>query len=83
MPSLRDQLRDVIAEIGEIDQLDSITDDADLYQDLGLDSMQGLEIILEIEKRFSLTVPEEALQKIRSLADVVQLAKDLGAGGDD
>lgn len=83
MPSLRDQLRDVIAEIGEIDQLDSITDDADLYQDLGLDSMQGLEIILEIEKRFSLTVPEEALQKIRSLADAMQLAKDLGAGGDD
>ncbi len=83
MPSLRDQLRDVIAEIGEIDQLESITDDADLYQDPGLDSMQGLEIILEIEKRLSLSVPEEALQKIRSLADAVQLAKDLGAGGDE
>ena len=82
MPSLKDQLREVIAEVGEIDELDSITDAADLYADLGLDSMQGLEIVLEIEKRFSLTVPEEALQKIRSLADAVQLATELGARDD-
>ncbi len=82
MPSLKEQLREMIAEIGEIDEVDRITDEADLYQDLGLDSMQGLEIVLEIEKRFSLTIPEEALQKIRSLADAVRLASDLGAVDD-
>ena len=75
---LRDQLRAVIAEIGEIDDPQTITDDADLYADLGLDSMQALEIALEMERRLGLSISEAQLAKIRSLGDALKLAEELG-----
>ncbi len=83
MSSLKEALRKVIAEVGEIDPVDRIGDDADLYKDLGLDSMQALEIVLEIEKRFALAIPEDALRKIRTLNDAVAVAKSLGARDGD
>ncbi|MEL6548480.1 MAG: acyl carrier protein, partial [Myxococcota bacterium] len=71
------QLIDVIAEVGELDDRSKITDDADLFQDLGLDSMQALEIVLEMEQQLNLSIPEERLREIRSLGDAVRLAKEL------
>ena len=79
MTNVRDELRKVIAEIGEIDDANRITDDADLYADLGLDSMQALEIVLEMEKRFAAQIPEEALKEIRSLGDAIKVVEKYGA----
>jgi len=79
MSTLHDEVRRVIAEIGEIEDPKRILGDADLFADLGLDSMQALEIVLEIEKRFSIQIPEEALRDIRSLDDAVEVAKRFGA----
>ncbi len=77
MSDTRNRLIAVIAEIGEVDDLSRITDDADLFQDLGLDSMQALEIVLEMEQQLSLSIPEHRLKEIRSLGDAVRLAKEL------
>lgn len=82
MATVREHLLHMIAEIGEIDNVAVITDQADLYDELGLDSMQCLEIVLEIESRFGISVPEESLQQIRSLADAVRISSDLGAKDD-
>lgn len=78
MADVRSQLIEVIADIGEIDDRAAITDDADLFRDLGLDSMQALEIVLEMEQQLSLTIPEDRLKEIRSLGAAVRLAKELG-----
>jgi acyl carrier protein len=76
--ALRDELRALIAEIGELDDPAAITDEADLFRDLGLDSMQALEIVLEMERRYDIKVNEESLRKIRTLADAMRLAQSLG-----
>lgn len=81
MADLRATLRDIIAEIAEIDDPARITDDANLYKELGVDSMQALEIVLELEKRFSVAIPEAKLKEIRTLADAVRVAKEAGAPG--
>ena len=82
MASLRDTLRSIIAEVGELDDLVQITDTADLYTDLDLDSMQAMEIMLEIEKQLSLSIPGEALDRVRCLNDAVAMAMELGATDD-
>ena len=82
MATVREHLRQMIAEIGEIDNAAVITDQADLYDELGLDSMQCLEIVLEIESRFGISVPEDSLQQIRSLADALRISSELGAKDD-
>ena len=76
--NLREQLRAIIAEVGELDDAGRITDDALLIDDLGLDSMLTLEIVIEVERRFDIAVPEERLQEVRSLGDMVRLAAELG-----
>ena len=77
---LRDQLRAIIAEVGEIDDPARITEEADLFVDLGLDSMQAMEIVLEIERRLGLAVNEDDLREIRSLAGAVAVAERAKAG---
>jgi len=79
MADLREQLRAIIAEIAEIDDPSRITDDVNLYKELGVDSMQALEIILELEKRFDVAIPEAKLKEIRTFGDAVRVAKDAGA----
>ncbi len=77
---LREQLRAIIAEVAELEDAEQVRDDADLFADLGLDSMQTLEIVLEIEQQLGLSVPADRLRGLRSLGDAVALARDLGPG---
>ena len=75
MSELREQLRGLIAEIGELDDTDQITDQTDLYQDLGLDSMQLIEIVLELERRFDIKIPEGSWRQIRTLDDALKVVQ--------
>ncbi len=78
MDGLRQQLREIIAEIGEIDDVETITDDADLFMDLGLDSMQAMEIVLEMERRLDIEVTEDDLKEIRCLKSALAVAQRSG-----
>ena len=44
---------------------------SDLIADLGLDSLQVLELAAELEDRFDITIPGAAAPAIRTVADVV------------
>ena len=79
MSKLRDEIASVIAEIADVEDPASITDEQHLYEDLGIDSMQALEIVLEMEKRLGLKIPENKLSTIKTLADAVKVARDCGA----
>jgi acyl carrier protein len=45
------------------------TPTSDLVADLGLDSLQVLEAVVELEDQFDLTVPTEDLAQFRTVAD--------------
>ena len=75
MQTLEGELKDLIAEIVEIDKV-KITPDASFVEDLGMDSMMALEILASIEKKYGLRIPEENLVKITSLAEVVKLVRE-------
>jgi acyl carrier protein len=45
--------------------------ESELLADLGFDSLQVVEFIGELEERFKISVPLEALSQIRTLAQVV------------
>jgi len=44
-----------------------------LYEDLGLDSIDAIDMIVSFEKKFQIRPPNEELQKIRKLSDVYSL----------
>lgn len=78
MADLRNRLIAIIAEIGEVDDPSVITDTADLYKDVGIDSMQALEIMLELEKQLGVAVSEDKLKEIRTLGDALRVVNAAG-----
>ena len=66
-----------------IDQLgierDQITSDADIEADLGADSLDKVEIVMKAEERFSVTIPDDQAEPVRTVEDLCTLlAKLLG-----
>jgi len=50
---------------------DSITDASSFTNDLGADSLDTVELIMEFEKEFDLTIPDEDAEKIATVGDAV------------
>lgn len=73
---LKEKLREIVAEVAELDEVP----DDEPFKDLGIDSMMAIEIIAEVERAYQLKVPEEELQEIVDLNSVVALvSRKLGA----
>ena len=71
---LEASVRKIVAEVLEV-KPEAIDPDAQLVEDLGMDSMKALEIMATIEKRFRIKVPEDSLPKLTTLNRVIQVAK--------
>ena len=69
---LEKELKALIAEIVEIEE-EKITQDASFVEDLGMDSMMALEILAAMEKKYKLKIPEENLNKMASLKQVIEI----------
>ena len=71
----RDQIKDVVVEIiQDIDEdadVKSISADLPLRDQLDLDSMDFLDIVMELRKRYQLQIPEADYPELASLASCV------------
>ena len=71
----RDEIKGVILEIIEdIDEeadFGSLDADAPLLDQLDLDSMDFLDIVMELRKRYKLQIPEEEYPQLATLASCV------------
>lgn len=70
-----EKLQEIIAEQLEI-EIDDITPDSELIDDLGADSLDVVDLVMTIEDEFGMEVPDEALEKIRTVDDVVKYIED-------
>jgi acyl carrier protein len=50
-----------------------LTADARLVEDLGADSLTVVEINMALEDRFNLSIPDERLERVRTVEDVYEL----------
>ena len=69
--NLKEELRALIAEIAEIDEVP----DATLFKDLGIDSMMGVEIVTAIERQYKVKFEEAELQEVTMLDRCYSLVK--------
>jgi acyl carrier protein len=49
-----------------------ISDSSHLVADLGIDSLGVMEIVADLEDKFSLKIPDEALREVETVADVAK-----------
>ena len=63
-----------------------LTEEARLHEDLGSDSLDDVEIIMSVEERFSISVPDELAERVSTVGDLFELLGGLlekrrGPGG--
>lgn len=66
---------DVFATMAETDE--EITADSELIEDLGISSMDVLFLISSLEEEFKIKVPEKAIRKMFTIADVAEIITEL------
>ncbi|MFH9438984.1 acyl carrier protein (plasmid) [Streptomyces rochei] len=61
---------DILNEVADVEPAD-VTEDKSLVDELDVDSLAMVEIIVAVEERFGVELPEEALKELRLVSDVV------------
>lgn len=70
---VRGEIRRLVAEVTELEP-DEIRDDANYQEELDMDSLMAMEIMVAVDKKFRIEVPEEeflALENIDQTVDAV------------
>src|ERR1700754_3927902 len=64
------KVRDIIEkELGV--EREKLTDSASFIEDLGADSLDIVELVMEFEKEFNIDIPDEDAEKLRTVGDAV------------
>jgi len=71
----QDQVREcvlnIITDIAPDEDISSVKDELNLRDQLDLDSMDFLDIVMELRKRFDIEVPEDDYPQLASMASCV------------
>ena len=70
MASVEQKVKDIIVEKLGVDP-DLITNEASFTNDLGADSLDTVELIMEFEKEFDVTIPDEDAEKIATVGSAI------------
>ena len=53
--------------------IEEITDDKEVVKDLGADSLDIVEMLMNLEEEYDITVPEEEAGDIKTVGDIIKL----------
>lgn len=59
----------IVDQIG-VDE-DEVTPEADFVNDLGADSLDTIELVMECEEQFSIEIPDDDTEKIHTVKDAL------------
>ena len=65
-------LREVAVEVLSVDP-DAVVEDARVPEDLDADSLDLVELVMGLEERFDISVPEEDLESVGTVGQAVDL----------
>jgi len=71
-PEIERTITQIVANKLDVD-IEAVTLDSDLANDLGMNSMDAIELIFEIEDQFNIEIPEENFANIRRVRDLIEL----------
>ncbi len=70
-----DKMKDILVEQLECNAAD-ITMESLLIDDLGADSLDAIDIVMSVEDEFKVEVPDEIIEKIETVGDIVNYIED-------
>jgi acyl carrier protein len=70
MAAIAERVKKIIVDKLGVDESEVIAE-ASFNNDLGADSLDTVELIMELEKEFGISIPDEAAEKISTVGDAV------------
>lgn len=71
-----EKLQEIIADVMNIEDRETITMDSKFVDDLGADSLDVFQIIMGIEETFDIEIDNEEAEKIVTVGDAVEQIKN-------
>lgn len=68
-------VKDIIVEKLGVN-LSEVTEESSFVDDLGADSLDTVELVMDFEEKFSLEIPDEDAEKIRTVKNAVDYIED-------
>lgn len=75
MAEIIDKVQAIIAEKLSVDAAE-ITPEKSFTNDLGADSLDTVELIMEFEKEFGIQIPDEQAEKIATVGDAIKYIEE-------
>ncbi len=72
--SIVEEVKAIIAEQLAVN-VDQVKPESSFVEDLGADSLDNVELIMALEEKFGLEVPDEVAEKLRTVGEVIEYIK--------
>lgn len=72
---IEQKVKDIIVDKLGVDAAD-VKNEASFANDLGADSLDTVELIMEFEKEFSIQIPDDQAEKISTVGDAIDYIKN-------
>lgn len=66
-----DSLKEMIVEKLQVDET-KITEDASFIDDLGADSLDTVELIMSLEDKYEISIPDDDAEGLKTVGDVLR-----------
>ncbi|MCO5234169.1 MAG: acyl carrier protein [Chitinophagales bacterium] len=70
MSTIAERVKNIIIERLNVEE-SKITNEANFIRDLGADSLDTVELIMEFENEFKVSIPDEEAENINTVGDVI------------
>jgi len=68
--TIEQRVKDIIVEQLGVNP-DQVTPEAKFIEDLGADSLDTVELVMEFEEEFDITIPDEEAEKIQTVGQAI------------
>ena len=70
MSEIAEKVKNIIVDKLSVDESE-VTNEASFTNDLGADSLDTVELIMEFEKEFGIQIPDDQAEKITTVGDAI------------
>lgn len=74
MANIEEEVRKIICEQLDVPEAD-VVPEASFVDDLGADSLDLVELIMAVEEKFDISIPDEEAEKIETVQDTIDYIK--------
>ncbi|HIP42001.1 MAG TPA: acyl carrier protein [Campylobacterales bacterium] len=76
--ALFDDVKDVVVEQLNISP-DEVKEDSKFVEDLGADSLDVVELVMALEEKFDIEIPDEDAEKIANVSDAIKFIEKINS----